>query len=132
MNLEVGKTYTFSTRAPALLGQTIERVRLTSIMDFQTANLKENISRKFRNIYPTLPEGTPDDPEAALYYGFRTEFGQDIIVANFWIDEESLVEISLVKAVVTFPSVSLSDITTLRNILNASGMGTFNINVIEG
>lgn len=131
MQLKIGNTYTFSTRAPAILGQSMERVRLTSIMDYQTASMRENLSVKFRSIYPALPEGTPDDPNSALYYGFRTQSGQDIIVANVWMDEASIQEINLVRAIVTMNDISLTDVTDLRNILNASGLGTFEINVID-
>ena len=63
---EIGKTFTFNTRAPSVLGSIIKNAKLTSILDYDDAIKLDNIDLKFRTIYPLLPANTPPVPEATV------------------------------------------------------------------
>jgi hypothetical protein len=119
--LEVGKVYTFNTKAPSVLGVSVTNAKLTSIIDYESAVKFDNIDLKFRSIYPLLPNGTPDTPESCLYYKFKTESGETIILANVWIDLTSVAVIQHINFQVTFSNASLEDITRVRAALSALG-----------
>ena len=123
----LGKTYTFNTLAPAILGTSINNAKLLATMDYDTAKTYENIDLKFRRIYPALPAGTPDQPEACYYYRFLTESGEKIIIADQWIDETTIDIIDHITFQVTFTNASTSDISRIRDAINSLGYTNYSI-----
>lgn len=130
MNLEIGKTYTFNTHAPSVLGTTIKNAKLKAIFDYETASKAEAIILKHRSIYPLLPSGTPDDPETYTYFQFQAESGERIIIADQWIVESTIEVITHINLQVSLPNVSLNDSTRIRDALNALGYTNFSIKQI--
>ena len=123
----LNKVYTFNTRAPGILGASIKNAKLISIMDYSTALTYDNIDLRFRTVYPALPNGTPDTPEACVYYRFKTESGENIIIADQWIDELSIEVIEHIRFQVTFEDSSIQDISRVRDSLNALGYSNYTI-----
>lgn len=124
---ELGKVYTFNTKAPSLLGAIIKNATLLSIIDHETAQMYENIDLKYRQVYPLLPEGTVDDPKACVYYRFRSESGTVVILSEQWIDENTIETISHITFRVTMTQASLQDMSRVRNLLSAAGYRSFEI-----
>lgn len=130
LNFLLGKSYTFNTKAPGILGISITNARLTGIFDYETAVTYDNIDLKYRSIYPVLPTGTPDDPRSCVFYRFQSESGERIILADQWIDESTLEVIDHINFTVTLAEASLSDIARVRDALLALGYTKFNIKQI--
>lgn len=126
-NFQLGKTYRFNTKAPALLGAIINNAKLLSIVDYETAITYENIDLKFRAIYPILPNGTPDDPSTCIFYRFKSESGEKIILADQWIDETTVEVIEHINFKVTFTDCAIGDIARVRDAVNALGYTNFTI-----
>ena len=124
---EIGKTFTFNTRAPSVLGSIIKNAKLTSILDYDDAIKLDNIDLKFRTIYPLLPANTPDSPQTCLYYKFKSESGEVIVLANVWIDFASLEVIEHINFQVNFTEASLEDIQRVRGALSALGYTNYAI-----
>lgn len=124
---ELGKVYTFNTKAPAILGAIVKNATLLSIMDHETAQMYENIDLKYRQIYPLLPEGTVDNSKSCVYYRFRSESGTNVIFADQWIDEGTIVTVDHISFKVTITQASLQDMTRIRNLLSAAGYRSFEI-----
>lgn len=120
-NLQIGKTYRFNTKAPALLGAIINNAQLQAIMDYHTALGFENIELKFRKIYPLLPNGTPDAPESCVYYRFKSESGAYIVLADQWIEESTVEIIEHINFQVTVTNCAIEDIARVRDVMNAMG-----------
>lgn len=127
MNFQLNKIYTFNTKAPGILGTSIKNAKMIGMVDYHTAMGFENIDLKFRQIYPVLPNGTPDTPESCVYYRFISESGEKIIMADQWIDENSIEVIEHVSFQVKFVNVDLEDISRVRDTLNAMGYTNFEI-----
>ena len=127
LNLRIGKVYTFSTLAPAILGAVIKNAKLISIVDYSSALKYDNIVTKYRTIYPVLPNGTPDSPEDCEYYIFKTESGDSVVFANQWIDENTVELIQHVGIKVNISNGSLTDVNRIRDALNALGVEDFTI-----
>ena len=127
MDLKIGKSYTFLTNAPSVLGAEVKNAKLLAIFDYSTAITYEGIDLKFRTIYPLLPAGTPDDPSSCIYYRFLSESGEKIIVADQWIIESSVEVVEHITFKVTFEDASLSDISRVRDAVNALGFTNYSI-----
>ena len=125
MNFLMHKTYTFNTLAPAILGASIKNAKLIGILDYDTALSYDNVNLKYRQIFPILPTGTPNQPEKCLYYRFLSESKEKIILADQWIDENSIEVIDHVSFQVNFVDASVEDLSRVRDLLNASGYVNF-------
>lgn len=128
--LALSKVFTFNTLAPAILGTEIKNAKLMGIMDYTMAVTYDTIDLKYRQIYPNLPLGTPDDATLCTYYRFLSESGEKIVLADQWIDMTTLQLIEHVNLQVTFSNASLSDIPKIRDSLNALGFMNFVIKQI--
>lgn len=126
-NLLIGKTYSFNTVAPSILGAVIKNAKLLATMDHDTASTYENIALKYRTIYPLLPNGTPDNPDSSIYYRFLSESGEKIIVADVWIQELTIEVVNHINFQVTFTEASIQDISRVKDAINALGYTNFSI-----
>jgi hypothetical protein len=89
--LSIGTVYSFQTLAPAILGQKITNVKLTAVVDFNTATRFANIVSQYGNITPHLPAGTPRNMQKYIYYVFETQNGEKKVYADVWIDNATVV-----------------------------------------
>lgn len=130
-NFQLNKIYTFDTNAPAILGSRVENAKLTGILDYETARRYDEVHLKYRNIYPLLPTGTPDQPETCIYYKFKAENGSVLIMADQWINESSIEEISAVMANIVVSDIAMEDISRIRDALLALGYNNINIRTVN-
>lgn len=126
-NFELNRVYSFDTNAPAILGARIENAKLTGILDFDSARRYDEVHLKYRNIYPLLPAGTPDQPEECIYYKFKAENGSVLVLADQWINESSIEMISSITAVITITDTSVQDANRIRDALHSLGYFNFSI-----
>lgn len=129
-DFQVKSVYTFNTIAPGILQSTVKNAKLAAILDYDTAMLAENVNQKFRQIYPLLPAGTPDRPESATYYLFVTESGEKVVYADLWIDSASVILVNSINFQVTFVNANTTDMTRVRDMLNAMGYTNYEIKQI--
>lgn len=129
-NLNISQVYTFNTNAPSVLGATIKNAKLIGIVDYNSALKLDNVLLKFRQIYPLLPAGTLDNPEACVFYVFRTESGAEIVLADQWIDDTTVTLVEGVNFTITLTNASNSDISRIRDALNALGYTNYNIRLL--
>ena len=119
--------YSFNTKSPVFLGASIERAKLKSIVDTDTARRFAPIDQLHAQIYPTLPTGTPNDVNASTYYIFEGMNKSTIVFSEDWIVESSIEVIEHIEIVVTVPRASLSDIQKVRTALSAANIKDFAI-----
>jgi len=124
---EISKVYTFNTLAPGILQATVKNAKFMAAMDYETAITYENVDLMFRQIYPVLPPGTPDDPASCVYYRFATESGAKIILADIWIDEGTIDTIEHINFICTVTNASLQDMNRVRDVMNALGFTNYEI-----
>jgi hypothetical protein len=128
--LEQGKVYNLSTKAPSILGARLERVTLIGILTYELAQKFENINLQYRQVYPLLPPGTPDSVKACTYYLFRTSKDKQVVLADQWINMDSVTVVDGISFQVSFHNRSISDANRLRDILNAMGMTEYEITIL--
>lgn len=127
MDLEIGKVYTFNTRSAVFLGATIEHAKLKAVLDASTARKFAPIDQLHAQIYPTLPRGSSNDPNATQYYLFDGMNGSPIVIAETWIVESSIQIITHVSIRVDIPQATLSDVEVVRRALSAANVQNFAI-----
>jgi hypothetical protein len=120
-NFNIGVVYNFNTTASSILGTEIKYAKLIGILNYESALQYENIYLKYRNIYPLLPNGTPNSPETSIYYLFLSQSGEKFVFADIWIDHNSVTVVNEIALRINLTGVQLSDIQVLRNMLNAGG-----------
>ena len=130
MNLQINKTYTFNSLAPSILGTTFKNVTVIGIIDYQTATNYIVPDAMHANIYPHLPVGTPSDPTKYTYYLIRSENGSKTVLAEPWIDADSIVVSSSEVIKITINNVSQSDVSKIRNTLTLMGYSDFTLDLM--
>lgn len=123
--MEINHRYNFNTLVPAVLGVKLTNVKLLATLTYGVANTIQPMLPRHRAIYPHLPQGTVDDPTAYTYYMFKTDAGDDIILADVWIDTNSIVEVSGVSFDVQFRDVTSDQFELVRTALHAAGLTQF-------
>lgn len=129
MTFKTLKLYSFDTLAPAILGSQITNAIMLGEISYDIALKLEkgNLDLKYRQIYPALPVGTPDDPKKAAYFIFKIENGETIILCDYWINKSTIREISGVNINISFVNLNQESVEDIRQLLVASGYGNFTI-----
>ena len=127
---ELKKIYNFNTLPVSLLGAVIKNAKLLAILDYEMALKYDNVALKYRQIYPALPQGTPDQPELCTYFLFKSESGEDVIFADQWIDMSTVEVVDHVNIQVVFTEASIQDISRIRDLLSAAGYRNYTIKQI--
>lgn len=121
MEFKVGNYYSFSTYAPAILGQDYKKLRLMAVGDYSTASMFENVDVVLNNILAYLGPQANDDASKDQYLIFKTESGSIKVFGTTWINMTT-VETAVSQIVtVTVEGASLTDATRIREILAAAG-----------
>lgn len=122
MNLNVRSYYSFSTRAPGILGASFKNLKLISAMSFELANSYLNVQAYHVNIFPHLPSGTQENPETYQYFLFKNENNENVLLADVWIDETTVTEQGSQTLVVTLPRISNTDVERIKVIFKTMGV----------
>lgn len=126
-NFKLNKVYTFATKAPGVLPAVVSNAKLIAITDHSTASKRQHIDIVYRNVYPLLPIGTPDQPESCLYYHFKVENDSELILADQWIDESSVELIESISLRINVTDISVNDISRIRDALLALGYNSIKL-----
>lgn len=92
---QIGSTYSFNVYPVAQLGNNFQNVKALALLDASTVQqLGVDIWAMHKNIYPSLPAGTPNDPTQFQYLRIKLQSGTSTIVAIPWIDDSSVTLVS--------------------------------------
>lgn len=120
--LRIGYHYSFSVYANAVLGSSFKNQRLVSVLDYQSALREDNIPLQHRQIYPFLPEGTPNDATKYTYYKFRDADGRERVFADVWLQEQTVEQTNGVDQTVILRNVTTSQCVVVRDQLRLLGI----------
>lgn len=121
----IKNVYNFDVYPSSILGTNFQNVTVLSIMDYETAlSMGADAAGNHANMYPLLPEGTPDDPSATDYIRILTSSGVKTILAVSWIDLSTLELVESRTAVVTIEGVTANDVPNIIAALNQNGFNS--------
>lgn len=127
----INKRISFNTKAPSILGSSIKNAKLLSILHYSTALKYRDIAQAHANIFPYLPQGTPNDFRSYNYIQLELLSGEVVVLGLPWIDLNSVVVNEEITFVVTIPNKSSSDLTRIRNALISNGIDDFKVELLE-
>lgn len=88
---QIGSTYSFQVYPVAQLGNNFQNVVVLAILDATTVQqLGVDIWGVHKNLYASLPPGTPSDPTQYQYLRLKLQSGQTTIVAVPWISDSTV------------------------------------------
>jgi len=88
---QIGSTYSFSVYPVAQLGNNFQNIQVLALLDATTVQqLGVDIWAMHKNIYPTLPAGTPNDPTQFQYLRIKLQSGTSTIIAIPWINDSTV------------------------------------------
>ncbi|WP_257292017.1 phage DNA polymerase-associated SH3 family protein [Endozoicomonas sp. ONNA1] len=119
--ISLGDTVSFTLYPAGIIGTVYDHCRINALLDAQTARQFIDIDALHANVYPTLPEGTINDPSGYLYLKVKLPSGIDSVVGMNWIDQGTLIRHESMTATFTVDNVDTTDIEKIKLALSANG-----------
>lgn len=127
MNLKTRRKYSFRTLAPAVLGVEVKNATLTMIVDYDEAIRRDTVDLRFKTIYRVLDPKPINDPRVHDYYVFKTEQGSELVLCSVWIDEASIVEVTVENFRAVFNNTDAETMTRVEAAIKSLGVKDFSI-----
>lgn len=127
---DIGKSFNFQVYPSALLGANFTRVKLMALLSADSVREFEP-AIKHRQVFPSLPAGTPDDYRLYLYGKFTLENGEVVVLGLPWIKQETLKVNTNTTVTVVLQNVSAADIPRLSNALRSNNFNSFEVKAGE-
>lgn len=122
--------YSFQVYPSTILGTTnFQKVTVKSILDYNSAMQFADIVAQHENVFPHLPEGTPDRPQDFDYLLLETAAGRTIIGVP-WIILDSVEEVGSMKIQVVVEDVSTNDVERVRACLTQNGYHKIDLKIV--
>ena len=124
-NFAVGTAYSFSTITTPLLQDQYNNITLLGEMSFELAvgagSGSQNLAALAAAIYPSLPSTTSSDPSTYTYLVFKLLNGSKVILAEEWINQNSVVVSAVQTLIATIPNIGSSDQSKISTMLSQAG-----------
>lgn len=128
---EVGKTYNFTTLVGSQIGSIFKNMKVEAIMSLTEATRYRDVIGLHRSLYPSLPPGTPYEPNDLTYIGFRPQDEEVaaglVVLALQWINQDSIVEVTGLTFTITVYNATNADINLAAENLRSIGIRSFEI-----
>lgn len=119
--LQFGSIVNFSTYPSNIIGAQYTEVKVLGLLDKQTANLWIDADTLHPNVYPTLPPGTPDDPDAYQYVKLIHTNGSISVIGLPWIIADTIEVSTKGHLTIEFSDASPGDREVIIRALAANG-----------
>lgn len=126
----IGKTISFKTHAQVVLGMDFTRVKVLGILDVDSARYVSDIERQAIAIYPSLPKGIPTDYRKYQYIKLKMPNGGFAVVANEWIQHDTVVIQEHITALITIDGINATDVETIGNLLHSYNFQNFTTKIL--
>lgn len=122
----IGKTYSFKTKAPSILGGEYKNQRVISIMGYDSAIRLSDVRNTHNSLIPII-SGLTVSVELLTFYEFQDNDNTKKIFAGEWIDGNTIITSNAIDILVTIPGQSTQEINIITSVLNKAGFTNFNI-----
>lgn len=121
MDFTIGNYYTFSTLAPAILGQEHRKMLLMAIGDYRLASMFDNVDVKLNAVAGYLGQDSNMSASKDVYLVFRTETNAVMVFGKSWLNMATVESASTNIITVTVEGASNDDASRIRQILARAG-----------
>lgn len=126
----VGKTATFTIYPASIIMEDFTDVKILGVVSAEVAS-GMGLAEKHVLVYPTLPEGTPNDYLAYNYLMVRLPNGNITTLGLPWIIPDSIRISSSVDINVLIRGKGVDDIDNLRKVLAGNGYNDVTITTLS-
>ena len=121
--------YSFETYAPGILGTNFKGVKILGSSSYFVIT-GFDLETIHRQIFPSLPPGTPDDPTVFNYYHVEFQNGERTVIAHEWIRESTIEKLDNVLITVKVGGdVSYQDADRIAGLLKMNGYQSLELQV---
>lgn len=124
-----GKIVSFQVYPSAILTDTFTDVKFLGNVQYEAASGYISPATMHANVYPTLPEGTPNDYRAYTYALIRKQDGKITAIGTPWIKEDTITIAGSVELYVTIRNKSVTDIPRIRQILTSNNIVDIDVGI---
>lgn len=128
-NFIPSNTYNFKVYPSAVLGADWDNVVVLGVLTYHAALNFADIDALHVNVYPHLPEGTPDRAEDFQYLLVRTSNGQQTVIAVQWIDASTIRQVTNTKIHVVINNAGSHNLEEVRAALYSNGFTDISLRV---
>lgn len=119
--LKFGNTISFEVYPAAIVGARFTDVKVLAHLDKDSARQWIDPEALHVNVYPTLPTGTPDDPDQYQFLKLKHPNGKISVIGIPWIREETLQISTKGTLTLTVKEVDPADMQRIVQALSANG-----------
>ena len=120
-SISIGDTISFQIYPSTIIGTTFTYCSIIAILDYATAQKFIDVDTLHANVYPTLPDGVPNNPSQYSYLKISLVSGQDAIVGVPWVNEGSTVKHEALRIKFIVENVTNEDLSKINILLSANG-----------
>lgn len=132
----VGNTYAMRLYGSVFLNSKLDAVKLIGLANYDIANLIQPVEALYAKIFPSLAAALNSDtyqisysPKTRQYYLFEQQNGTKLVLADQWIVEDSVENVSSVTYTVTIYDGNLGETEKIAAAMAAIGKTNYTINV---
>ena len=125
-NFEIGSRYNFNTVSPTVLSASYKNMKVIAILTFRIAIKYADVVTINEQIEKV--EGISLlDPKDVRYILFENEYGEEVVLAEDWIDPNSVVKVDSITATIRIENITTEDLLVIENALRALGYNKIDI-----
>lgn len=118
---QINQVYSFNVFPVAVIGNNFKNVTVQGIMDADSAGQFIDVQGIHRQVYPSLPPGTPSDPAKYTYLKLKQVSGAVVYLAVPWIDDNSVELVQSRTCVATISDIAATDLDNIKAALVRNG-----------
>lgn len=131
-DVAIEQVFSFEVYPVEILGNVFKNVRLEGIVSARTARAAGvDIDVMHRNVYPSLPAGTPDNPDQYNWIRIQNTSGQFSYVGVPYLREDTITVSSNGMATLTFYNMTQRELDRVLNALSANGRSPDDVSFVQ-
>ncbi|MBE0438159.1 MAG: hypothetical protein IBX57_00130 [Gammaproteobacteria bacterium] len=119
--LEYGNIISFDTYPASIIGARFEDVKVMALLDKETAKQYIDPDTLHVNVYPLLPAGSPDDPDAYQYVKLKHPNGNITVIGTPWIIPDTLSIVNKGNLTILIEDVTVTDREVILRAIKDNG-----------
>lgn len=128
-DLKNRQTYSFDVYPTAIIGSNFKNVTVASTMTREEANREIDTVAMHIQCYPSLPAGTPNDPDAYDYVKLKLPNGSSTIIGMAWIKPETIQLVDARTVSVKISNVTAQDLVKIKAALVQNGYSSLELSI---
>lgn len=116
-----GNVLSFEVYPASIIGTRFQDVKVMGLLDKDTANFWIDADALHINVFPTLPDGVPDDPSEYQFVKLKHLNGAVSVIGVPWIRTDSVLVSTRGQLTLTVDDVTPIDMDRIVKAINANG-----------